>query len=260
MVGKFEILNSKKLIPILPRLGLVDSIFTGRFLREEYDVLVEGIYKTYPIDFVIRHLCKYLRFSDNWDEFRNDIETYCGFVTKVLNDNHEYTLQMVVPSDQFSKAALERVMRLCGYYESAREALNDFYDQVVFEKMHQENKINKMVMNKGSIYHITKAIYKDKILKCGLEPRHKDKKSMHPDRVYFFLDDVGERGFRNIVKELYSKEFVGDLNTFKYERFVVFKVNTNDLDVDFFYDPNMLHAVYTKENVKPSFLTVAYEF
>ena len=38
--------------------------------------------------------------------------------------------------------------------------------------------------------------------------------------------------------------------------YVQLEINTTGLDIDFFYDPDQFNAVYTKENVPPSRISV----
>ena len=53
--------------------------------------LNEGMYKTYPVDFVLKHFRKYIGFSTDWKEFVRKFPSCPGFITNVVGENgNEY--------------------------------------------------------------------------------------------------------------------------------------------------------------------------
>lgn len=101
----------------------------------------------------------------------------------------------------------------------------------------------------SELYHATpKIIYEKRISKIGLSPRHHNKLSNHPDRVYFSLSkdaafDIAKVGLKN-----YSK----------YDDFVVLTIDTKLMpkNTRIFIDQNFWpYGCYIHTNVSPKAIT-----
>lgn len=213
------------------------------------DDLNEGIYKTYPIDFVVKHFCGYLNFADNYSLFCNSPSQYNGFITEVKSENDLSYIEMVVYDDAEVLTKVNKTMELCGYYKAFCEDYCEGYLQCGYEKRNEET-IN---LTTDKIYHVTERTNVPKIKRNGLVPKSKNKKTFHLERVYFFTKDYGYNGFLNIIKLLYE-----NYNNFGY---IVYEVDTNKLkNVSFHYDVNMENGIYTTDNIPPEALTKKYEY
>ena len=74
--------------------------------------LSEGLYKTYDIDFVVKHFCGYLNFTKNWGTFANNPDGYNGFITKVAGENDEEYVEFVSIDDPAFLQKADDAMRL----------------------------------------------------------------------------------------------------------------------------------------------------
>lgn len=220
-----------------------------RILEKDFDLIKEGLFKSYDIDFVVKHFSKYLRFADNYSVFAYNPSQYNGFITKVLNENNLYYIEMVVLDNEELLKKVEKTLNLCGYYLSFSEEYCNGYLQCGFEKKFEDI----IDLNVDKIYHVTLRDNKLKIGRIGLVPKAKNKKTYHMERIYFFTKDYGEKGFLNIAEELYKGK-----TTFGY---IVYEIDVNDLkDVKFHFDPNTEDAIYTTDNIPPSVLKIKFEY
>ena len=219
------------------------NLFKNKYINE-------AIFKTYPIDFVIRHFCQYLNFANDYQKFATNPKNYCGFITEVVSENGLSYIEMVIEDNAEVLNKTDKTLNLCGYYKSFCEDYCEGYLQCGYEKRH-ENKIKDLGVDK--IYHITIRENKLKIKRDGLEPKSKNKNTFHLNRVYFFTKDFGKNGFLTLAKQLYK-----DKTTFGY---IVYEIDVNSLkNVNFYFDVNTEYGIYTTDNISPDVLKIKYEY
>lgn len=212
--------------------------------------LNEGLYKTFDIDFVVKHFCDYLNFTKDWSSFSNDPDSYNGFITKVAGENEEEYIEFVAVDDpEFLKKA-DDSMKLCGFYRAFCEEYCDGYVQAGYEKRHDKD----ISLNTNKLYHITRRESLPKIKREGLVPKSRDKQTHHLERIYFFTKDYGEDTFKKVAEDLYGRN-----GSFGY---VVIEVDVASLvgNVTFHNDLNTPDSVYTTDNIPPEALKVKYQY
>ena len=237
-----NILNFKNDEKYLPKQKvLLGNIFEG-------EIIDEAIFKTYDINFVLKHFERFLNFSRNYSIFATFPESYNGFITSVKGENNlDYIEFVCKDNDDLIKKATD-AMKLCGYYMAFCEEYSKGFVCCGFEKLHEKN----VQLNVKKLYHVTKRENKFKIKKIGLVPKNKNKKTYHTERIYFFIKDFGEKGFLRIAKQMFGSSDTG---------YIVCEINVDNLkDVNFHYDVNTMDGVYTTENIPPESIKIKYEF
>jgi len=226
---------------------LRQNIFSTNIFKQELD---EGYYKTYDIDFVVRHFCGYLNFSNDWNAFATDPDRYNGFITKVDTENNEEYIELVSVDDPVFLKRADDAMELCGFYKAYCEEYCEGYVQVGYEKHHDK----EIVLNTNKLYHVTSRDILPKIKREGLVPKARDKQTHHLERIYFFKRDYGEEGFKMIAEDLYKNK-----TTFGY---MVVEVDLEKLNdkVVFHNDPNTKDGIYTTDNIPPGALKIKYQY
>lgn len=212
--------------------------------------LSEGLYKTYDIDFVVKHFCGYLNFTKDWDSFANNPDGYNGFITKVAGENDEEYVEFVSIDDPAFLQKADDAMKLCGFYKAFCEEYCNGYVQAGYEKRYDAD----IELNTNKLYHITKRENLPRIRKYGLVPKHKDKQTHHLDRIYFFKTDYGYNGFKKIAEDLYNNK-----SSFGYAVLEI-EVDKIDGDIVFHSDLNTEGGVYTTDNIPPDALKIKYEY
>jgi hypothetical protein len=96
------------------------------------------------------------------------------------------------------------------------------------------------------LYHVTPSINLPKIMKNGLSPKTKSKKSYHPERVYFTkkIEDA-----INIIPKF--KEF-------ERGEYSVLKIDTKKIGhrIALYNDPNFNNGYYTYDVISPNSITI----
>ena len=220
---------------------------TTNIFRQE---LNEGLYKTFDIDFVVRHFCSYLNFTYNYHEFVNDPDRYNGFITKVSGDNDEEYIEFVSIDDEDFLRKADDALKLCGYYMAFSEEYCKGYVQSGYEKRHDK----RIRLDINKLYHVTRRESLPKIRREGLVPKSRDKQTHHLDRIYFFKKDYGEDAFKKIAEDLY-----GGNTSFGY---AVIEVDLDKIgrDIIFHNDLNTKDGIYTTDNIPPDALKVIYQY
>ena len=218
------------------------------FSRQE---LNEGLIKTFDEKTVLKHLCGYLGFTDNFSYFVHNPDKVNGFATIVNLDNNEVGFDIIFPDSYFSENILSSTMELCGYYKSTSDEYCEGYARNRYEKKFQDKIKSKIIENNG-IVHVTKLTRLEKIIKNGLVPKSGNKLSSHPERIYFAVGPI--------TNELLSglKCMLQPFNT--TTKFVALKIKPEITErAEFYYDPNMENAVWTYDNIPPEYIDVIGE-
>jgi hypothetical protein len=109
--------------------------------------------------------------------------------------------------------------------------------------------ISATIIN-NKLYHVTKTVHVDKILKIGLCPRNKMKKTYHPKRVYFCLKD---EYCDDMAKRMY------ELDANKDPEYTVLEIDTSFIKFylrvfkDSHYSEN---GVWTFNNINPKYINI----
>jgi hypothetical protein len=98
------------------------------------------------------------------------------------------------------------------------------------------------------IYHITDVKFLDSIKSIGLKPKTLNKRSSHPERIYFSLSRDANNTLWKNMKYHYGKE-----------NGILLTIDTTKLDNTFYNDPNFKDlGIYTYGNIPPSSI-IKYE-
>jgi hypothetical protein len=88
-------------------------------------------------------------------------------------------------------------------------------------------------------------------LKSGLIPKSKSKLTYHPDRTYVCLHKLGCKALISNMKMFYkSLLWKNTKNKIDY-RWVIYEIDTKDLDIKLYLDPNYIGGYYTLDNIPP---------
>ena len=110
------------------------------------------------------------------------------------------------------------------------------------------------------LYHLSIKEYKDSILKYGLVPKSKNKKSIHLDRIYFCKNVNDCKLLIYDMKYDYEKiKQENPKNTINIE-WIIFEINTDDLHINLYKDPSFNNkGYYCINNIPPKYITVYEE-
>ena len=213
-----------------------------------YTTLMEGIFRTYEPEKIIKYLKK--RYGD------------AAIVQIVYGDNDEKLFMIRTGDIDLNQEIIDRDMALCGYFPSFVEK-NNGQRTIQYEPRHQ-NKVNDAVQDEEYIYHLTQTNKVNKILNIGLTPKANNKKFVYPDRVYFFLHEPETDDCLCLMEQFYNEEMRkfrrGETDKVYGGTYTLLRVDTEKLKgTDFSYDPNAQESVYTYDNIPPDAIEVDRE-
>ncbi len=203
--------------------------------KKEYDLnLKEGLTKTTNIGKTLNILEKKYLSKFIFTKSKN------SFYIKTFNTNINTLLNGIIKD-----------ANNLGWFPSFMETeeYTGKWDKTYFKegeiKLRFEAKFDEEIIEKipKILYHITPTQNVDKILKIGLVPKSRSKRSYHPERVYLGKDE------KNTIK--LAPKFYQDTGINKW---VLLKINTDSIPANYlrlYYDPNFKYGYYTLNNMPP---------
>ena len=183
--------------------------------------------------------------------------------------NENSTIMMIITYDNINKInLLLKKAELLGWFPSAiqfnyggdytkfdkktlnalidilKEEKDDDYDIIIVLEKNYDEEFKKSQF----IYHATPYEHLEKIKKIGLIPKHKDKQSTTPERIYFATSYDAAKG---IAYQL--SNFEANNQTGKY---AIISIDTHRLptNIKFYNDPNYRGGIYTYQNISKEYI------
>jgi len=239
---KFEIYIDDSWIKLTP--DLAKEIYNGLWDKHRYESeleddlkLSEGLISTTPTKQTVKLLKR--KFPDYYIGIRrdDDIEISAG--------RKEYV------SD------ITQIIGICnqlGWFISFGTKDNKDYnfdenfaeqtfDEIIIKPLFDTTK--DIDIKPSTLYHVTPEKHLNKIFKIGLIPKHEDKLSHHPDRIYVTDELELAWGLKKQFERLYGEECE------------ILKISTRGLDIQLYSDvDSRQNGFYTLENIPPKFISI----
>lgn len=241
-----------------------------------YNFINESLIKTYEYDKLINKILSLLIDYKNNVDYQYDCNNFQNSNTKII--------QFIFLEDVYNKIEnkLNNIINFYGFFISQLiKEDNNVYIQI--EPKYIEEATDFIYNNcKGILYHITIENLYNKIKNNGLIPKSLNKKSYHPERIYFYFSEnnISLQQFKiqanNLFKN-YKGYFLPYLNNYIIDNklnVLILKIDLNKykqltylnnresekLHYRFFYDPNHPQAVFTYDSIHPACVDILYEF
>lgn len=184
------------------------------------------------------------------NDYKKDFTKNELFLRKIKKDKD---IIFSIPDIKRNKQIIVHALNKFGYYlacSSKYTVNNHDWFTLCFQSIYSDN-VNDIVKKKKYIYHITTLSNTKNIIKNGFIPKSLNNFFNYPKRIHFFISDK-ER----------AKQFRNDFTKYSNnEKFVLFTVDTSKLNnIDFYPDPNMEDAVFTKVPVSKNAIVDVEEF
>lgn len=263
---KFSLIEKNPLhssIDLLARMELFEK--RGGFItcplllfEKTGKLLCEGLIKSYSADFIIKTLKRRFLLTSKYNEYlkNNNYQGYINSDSAVLRfgkrEKEKSVIEMIIPNNRNDINRLTNFILACGWYIANKETTNDCKDGdilLVFEKKYERVLKNNGIEVPNILYHITQECYLDKILKNGLIPKHKDKLSKHPDRIYFLTKKYSDDELSIFSKQFFIRN--SSDNYVEYNKMVLLTIDITPIknSIKFYADPNADECVFTYDNV-----------
>ncbi len=215
--------------------------------KPEFDIY-EGLILSHPL-YDVERLLKNREFSVKPNYKQNTFNITFTFDRNVSTANNKmYEILRLTNNLGWFPSYLSSVSNIGFKY--SKENFEDFINKnlcilnICFEAKYDINEKKIPTF----LYHVCPLLNVEKILKIGLVPKSRSKKSFHPERVYL----------TKTLKDAYKvASFFNNDSTNR--KWAILEINTSVIDdyLKLFKDPNYLDlGVYTLNNIMPSCLSL----
>jgi hypothetical protein len=101
------------------------------------------------------------------------------------------------------------------------------------------------------LYHLSIKEFQKSILKTGISPKSKSKISYHDSRIYVCKSILGCKSLIPAMKMTYSQQKWKYPKTKINDTWIIYEIDTKDLDIKLYHDPNYLGGYYLLSNIPP---------
>ena len=245
ITGEFEIYNDRVDEWIEFDEYLAHDMAQGYWDVYKNDKVEEGLISTTPTKKTVKIFKR--RFPDYYFEILSDGEI------EISAGRKDYVEEI---------KAIDNLSKTLGWYISYGNKINTNYedniqiikydDDKFFDHKYEQINIKQIFdttrdidLKPSLLYHVTPVKNVEKILKIGLVPKHKDKLSHHPDRVYI----TDELEFAWGLKKQFER-----LNRIECE---ILKISTKGLDIKLYSDVDSRpNGFYTLDNIPPKYISI----
>jgi len=229
------------------------------FIKKWSDFILTETLKTNDIDFVIKHSSSELNLS----HIKNDmIKDNNKILLTIYDFNFLHDINAVF--DYINSLFIDRN----GWFPSKYILYNlsDMKNELIYDEEFLKNnkqKIKKVIITyeakydiedilPDKLYHLSIRHFEKNIIKNGLFPKSKNKQTITLDRIYVCKSAKDCYLLINKMKNEYVyKIYTNNLNTINY-KWVIFEINTSDLNIKIYKDPNYIdNGYYVVDNIQP---------
>lgn len=222
------------------------------------EFIKEGLITTQPSEIVLdkvgflpKNLIYQIRHtqSDNLIHFEISHFNKLSEISKTFDAIESYFINMMgwFPSTMIIKnlTGMENSMQ---YNRDFLIKNMDFIDKV---KIILESKFDIVSDIPNKLYHLSIKEFQNSILKSRISPKSKSKISYHDSRIYVCKSILGCKSLIPSMKMIYSQQKWSNPKSKINDKWIIYEIDTNNLDIKLYYDPNYLGGYYLLSNIPP---------
>lgn len=99
------------------------------------------------------------------------------------------------------------------------------------------------------LYHLSIKEFENSILKSGISPKSKSKVSYHDSRIYVCKSGLGCKSLIPNMKIFYQQQKWSNPKSKINDRWVIYEIDTDGLDIRLYTDPNYIGGYYVLNNI-----------
>jgi hypothetical protein len=104
----------------------------------------------------------------------------------------------------------------------------------------------------NKLYHLSIKEFEKSILENGLSPKSKSKISYHDSRIYLCKSILGCKSLIPNMEMIYNQQKWSNPKSKIDDRWVIWEIDTKDLDIKLYTDPNYIEGYYVLNNIPKS--------
>ena len=228
------------------------------FIKNWSDFIINETLKTHPIDFAVNDIFDELSLTGikcELNKIENKLElklfnffSYDNIELIILYINSLFLDRNGWFPSKFTITKRNGLKNTLKYDEDflINNKNNIEEVKITFEpKYDEEEKIPK------KLFHLSIQEHENSVLKNGLCPKSKSKKTITLDRIYVCSDPYGCK--KLIPEMMVNYEFIKSKNELNElnDKWIIYEINTTNLDIKLYKDPNYKGGYYTTDNINP---------
>jgi len=119
-----------------------------------------------------------------------------------------------------------------------------------------ESKFDIEVNTPDKLYHLSIKEFEKSILKNGLSPKSKSKISYHDSRIYVCKHVINCKSLIPNMKMIYNQQKWSNPKSKIDDRWVIYEIDTKDIELKLYMDPNYIGGYYLLSNIPPNKLKI----
>jgi hypothetical protein len=233
------------------------------FITKWSQFILNETLKTNDIDFVVKNVEDEIRLSGiNCNVFKNDnkieLEIFNFNELKVIDSMLLYLDSLFIDRNGWfpSKMKLFDLDNIDNTLKYDEDYLIDKYHLLNKIIITYEAKYDVVTNTPKTLYHLSIQEYKDKIIKNGLIPKTKNKRTIHLDRIY--LCSVPEDCYNLIFNMKYDYDKRKNLNNKDKINtdWIIYEIDAKNID-KLYKDPNYIDkGYYVVDNINPKDISI----
>lgn len=236
-----------------------------KFIETWSDFILNETLKTHDIDLTlynVDHELSLLRLNFNIQKninntllltlndfnYINSIGDYLDIINRLFIDRHGwFPTKMEITN-------FSGMVNTFAYDENILKSEDGKYYTNV--KITYESKYDSVNDLPNKLYHLSIQEYEKSISINGIIPKSKSKLSVHLDRIYVCSDIKSCYNLINRMKFHYKNRKVNNKKYNINDKWIIYEIDTNGLDIKLFKDPNYINGYYLVDNIPASLIKV----
>lgn len=224
---------------------------TIKEILEEIQSVYEGLILTHPLDASMEYLTNWCNFENKIEYKKLESTKFVAIIrTSITMTELDVLLKNTNNLGYYPAYIYDKINNIGKKY--TLDNVNDMINAKVIFEIRFEAKYGDVIDGESYklLYHVTDIKYKDKILRCGLCPKSKEKLAAHPDRVYLTLKKETAYLFSYYPQSKITTPILFEVD-----------LNKSQTEVTLYLDPNFkvtgdARGFYTNDNISPRCLKI----
>lgn len=220
------------------------------------EFIKEGLIKTQPADVVLRkviflpnnliYVINYTK-SDNLIHFEILFFNKLSEISKTFDAIESYFINMMgwfpFMMKIISLSGMENDIQYNKYYLIKNMSFISKVNIIFESKFDIESNIP------DKLYHLSIKEFEKSILKDGLSPKSKSKISYHDSRIYVCKSILNCKSLIPNMEMIYNQQKWSNPKSKINDDWIIYEIDTSELDIDLYYDPNYIGGYYLLKNI-----------
>lgn len=226
-------------------LNYLDFVKEGLINTQSHEIVLR------KVDFLPKHIIYNIRHtnSDNLIHFEILHFNKISDISNTFDAIESYFINMMgwFPSTMIIKN-LSGMSNKMQYNKFFLLETMEFIDSV---NINFESKFDTESKIPDKLYHLSIREFQKSILRYGIYPKSKSKISYHDSRIYVCKSILACKSLIPNMKSIYNYQKWKYPKSKINDNWVIYEIDTNNLDIKLFIDPNYIGGYYTTSNIPP---------